>query len=104
MNNKEFVIFLKTALVKIENVINLLHQHTPKHIPAYHKALGVQQKINGLCKERREQMFSQIITVRSVINYLLNGRYNDASEQVLKLKKELIQICVQLENENNRDK
>jgi len=102
MENKEFVQFLKSVLVKIENTINLIEQDVPKHIPAYNKVLGVQQKLSDLDNEKKAQMFSQLITTRSIINYFMNGRYNEAHQQVLKLKKELVNICFAIEK-NERD-
>ena len=60
----------------------------PKHIPAYHKALGIQQKFNDLPNDRRNQFFTQIISSRAIINYLINGRYEDAKSRILKLKQE----------------
>lgn len=105
MNNDEFVEFLTETLVKIENVINLLEQDIPKHIPAYNKILGVQQKLAGLDETRRIQMFSQLITTRSIINYFMNGRYNDGYQQIMKLKRELVKICLGIKNsEKNTDK
>ncbi len=106
MKNEEFVQFLKSTLVKIENAINLLlNKDAPKHIPAYNKILGVQQKLAGLDKEHKAQMFSQLIITRSIINYFMNGRYGDGYNQILKLKKELIKICFRIEqNERDKDK
>ena len=104
MNNEELVLFLKSTLVKIENMINLLSQPVPKHIPAYHKSLGVQQKFVGLDGDLKSQLFPQIVASRSIIHFLLNGHYTDAMERILKLKKDMVNICSQLENEKNRDK
>ena len=103
MENKEFVTFVKTTLVKIENVINLIEQDSPKHIPAYNKMLGVQQKLSGLEEPYKSNMSSQIMSTRSVINYFLNGRYWDGYRLVLKLKKEFVDMCVRIEG-NERDK
>ena len=103
MDNKELMVFLRTTLVKIENAINLLTQDLPKHILAYHKALGIQQKFRGLSNEHKNQMLPQIIIARSIINYLVNGRYKVALDQILKLRKELIHIYSQLENERDTD-
>ena len=103
MNNSEFVKFLTGTLVKIENAINLLEQDAPKHIPSYNKILGVQQKLAGLDKDRKVQLFSQLITTRSIINYFTNGRYQDGYNQILKLKRELVNICLRIKN-NERDK
>jgi hypothetical protein len=103
MENEEFVQFLKSTLVKVENVINLMSQGSPKHIPAYNKILGVQQKMAGLDGEHKAQMFSQLIITRSIINYFMNGRYGDGYLQILKLKEDLVDICYRIE-ENERDK
>jgi len=84
-------------------VINLVEQDCPKHIPAYNKILGVQQKLAGLDEKRKGQMFSQLIVTRSIINYFMNGRYGDGYNQVLKLKKELREICIRIEK-YERDK
>ena len=105
MNNDEFVKFLTGTLVKIENAINLIEQDVPKHIPSYNKILGVQQKLAGLDRDRKKQLFSQLITTKSIINYFTNGRYQDGYNQILKLKQELINICLQIgNNERNRNK
>jgi hypothetical protein len=98
MNDAEFVQFLKGTLIKIENIISLMEQDVPKHIPAYNKVLGVQQKLSGLDKEHKSKMFPQLITTRAIVNYFMNGRYQDGFAQVLKLKKELCQFCFQIEN------
>jgi len=103
MGNEEFIQFLKSTLIKIENAINLVKQDAPKHIPAYNKILGVQQKLAGLEDEQKSQLFSQLITVRSIINYFMNGRYNEGYKQILKLKIELVNICLSIEK-NERDK
>jgi len=103
MNDNEFVQFLKGTLVKIENAINLLDQEYPKHIPSYNKILGIQQKLADLDKSHKEEMFSQLITTRSIVNYFMNGRYQHGYSQILKLKQELVNICIKIES-NERDK
>jgi hypothetical protein len=103
MGNEEFVQFLKSTLIKIENAINLVKQDAPKHIPAYNKILGVQQKLAGLEEDQKFQLFSQLVTTRSIINYFMNGRYGDGYKQILKLKIELVNICLSIEK-NERDK
>lgn len=103
MENEEFIQFLKSTLIKIENAINLVKQNVPKHIPAYNKILGVQQKLAGLEDEQKSQLFSQLITTRSIISYFINGRYNEGHKQILKLKTELVNICLGIEK-NERDK
>ena len=101
MENEEFIKFLKNTLVKIENAIYLMDQN--KHIPAYNKMLGVQQKLACLREKYQNRMFSQLIIVRSVISYFMNGRYDCCYEQIFKLKKELINICIKIEK-NERDR
>jgi hypothetical protein len=103
MLNEEFIQFLKSTLVKIENTIKLIDQDAPKHIPAYNKILGVQQKLAGLDEEHKARLFSQLITTRSIINYFMNGRYVEGRKQILKLKKELCEICYGAEK-HERDK
>lgn len=102
MNSSEFIEFLTGTLIKIENAINLLEQDAPKHIPAYNKILGVQQKLAGLNESYKGKLFSQLITTRSIINYFMNGRYRDGYQQILKLKGELIKICLRIKN-NEKD-
>ena len=104
MNTDEYIIFLKSTLIKIENAINLLNIGCPKHILAYHKMLGVQQKISKLEENHRNQLFEEIIIIRSVIHYLINGKYGRAFSQIIKLKKNIIKICSVLENERNKNK
>ena len=105
MNSDEYVVFLKSLLIKIENAINLIDQPVSKHIPSYRKMLGVQQKISELPSDYRGKMFSQLICVRGILNYFLNGRYNDAYLNIIELKKNLIKICLEItKNERNTDK
>ena len=103
MENVEFLDFLRTTLIKVENTINLIEQDNPRHIPAYNKMLGVQQKIAGLASNRKAIMFSQLIAVRAIINYFMNGRYDQAHNSVLKLRESLNKIYLQVEK-NERDK
>jgi len=105
MVNEELIQFLKSTLIKIENALNLVEQDIPKHIPAYNKILGVQQKLAGLDDDHKCQFFSQLILVRSIINYFMNGRYDTGHKQIIKLKRELVNICLSVEkNERDRDK
>lgn len=103
MDNSEFYEFLKVTLIKIENAINLIKQENPKHILSYNKMLGVQQKIAQLDEEHRNCLFPQIIDTRSIISYFVNGKYHDAYNKILKLKKELVSICLKL-GKNEKDK
>lgn len=96
MNNDEYFEFLRSLLIKIENVINLLDQEIPKHILAYHKALGVQQKIAGLDDSYRNRLFPQMVNTRSVVHFLLNGKYEEAYKKTNQLKGDLIKICLNI--------
>ena len=103
MDTEEYVEFLRSLLIKIENTLSFIEQKPAKHIPAYNKILGVQQKLAGLGQDRKSQLFSQLITIRSIIHYFMNGRYGEAYKQILKLKTELVNICLSIEK-NERDK
>ena len=96
MDKDEYIVFLKSVLVKIENALNLLNQEPPKHISSYRKMLGVQQKFAGLSQKDRDSLFSQMVTARSVISYFMNGRYFDSHSQIIKLKGELVIICLNI--------
>ena len=101
MNSDEYIIFLKSLLIKIENTINLIEQEPPKHIPAYRKMLGVQQKMAELKMPHKSDLFTQFIKVKGIINYLMNGHYEKAYAQILGLKAELVQICLGIKNEKD---
>ena len=102
MKKEEYILFLREVSVKIENAINLLvHHEPPRHILTYRKMLGVKQKLLELNVEYRSKMFPQIVIVKSVINYLINGRYEEAATQIQKLKKEIIKISLNIDNETN---
>jgi hypothetical protein len=102
MSSRDYFEFLRNLLIKIENALNLLGQEYPKHIPSYRKILGVQQKISGLPIDDKNKLFSQLICVRGIINYFLNGRYDEAYSQILRLKSDLVKICLEIEK-NERD-
>jgi hypothetical protein len=101
MNSDEYVVFLTSVLIKIENAINLLEHKPAKHIPAYHKMLGVQQKLAGLDCDYRSKLFSQLIVTRGIISYLTNGQYENALVQIMNLKGDLINICLEIKNEKD---
>ena len=101
MDSEEYIEFLKSVLVKIENALNLIEQQPSKHIPAYNKILGVQQKLDGLDRKYKEMLFPKIVITRSIISYFMNGRYDEAHNQTLKLKGDLVKICFEIENEKN---
>jgi len=103
MDNQEYVEFLRTVLIKIENTINLMDQKPSKHIPSYHKMLGVQQKLAGLDQSYKNKMFPQLINVRSIIHYFMNGRYAESYAHINKLKGDIIKICLDI-NENEKNK
>jgi hypothetical protein len=107
MKDEEYLEFLRSVLIKIENAINLLSHDPPRHILSYNKMLGVRQKINDLNEECKNVLFSQIVTCRSVINYFINGRYGEARSRIIKLKTDIIKICCEIKKrkeKNERDK
>lgn len=88
---------------KIENIENFLSLSPPRHIPAYQKVLGLQQKFNTLSKEEQEYFFTEIIRIRGVVVYFLNGRYKEAYLVLMDIKKKLISIIEEF-YEKNRNK
>jgi hypothetical protein len=101
MDSEEYVLFLKSVLVKIENALVLIEQKPSKHIPAYNKILGVQQKLAGLDQKYKNMLFPKMVITRSIVSLFTNGRYEEAHEKILRLKADLIQICYEIENEKN---
>jgi hypothetical protein len=101
MDSEEYVDFLRIVLIKIENALFLIEQKPAKHIPAYNKILGVQQKLAGLDVKYKEMLFPQVINSRGIINYFMNGRYEEAHNQILRLKSDLIKICIEIKNEKD---
>jgi hypothetical protein len=101
MDNDEYVDFLRSVLIKIENALYMVEQKPAKHIPAYNKILGVQQKLAGLDQKYKEMLFPKIVITRSIINYFMNGRYEEAHNQILRLKSDLIKIGIEIKNEKN---
>ena len=97
-NNKEdLIIFIKSILLKVENIENFMKISPPKHIPAYQKILGIQQKFDILNKNQKECFFPQMVMTRGVITLFMNGRYEDALRQLVNLKKDLIYMVKKLE-------
>ena len=103
MDIEEYVDFLRSVLVKIENALNLLKQEPSKHIPSYNKMLGVQQKFAGLEQKYKDMLFPQMVVARSVISYFTNGRYSEARSQILKLKSSLIKICLDIKEKSEKN-
>jgi len=101
LTRKEYCAFLTVIAIKLQTAINFLHHEPPKHILCYHKVLGVQQKIAGLPKDCRDMMFTQIIAVRGIINYLMNGRYKDVSNCLVSLQQEILNLNIKIKNENH---
>jgi len=101
MDSEEYIEFLRSVLIKIENALKFVEQNPAKHIPAYNKILGVQQKLAGLDVKYKEMLFPDIIITRSIIHSFMNGRYEEAHKHILKLKGNLIQIGVGIKNEKD---
>jgi hypothetical protein len=97
-NSKEdLIIFLKSILLKIENIENFMKISPPKHIPAYQKILGIQQKFDILNKNQKGYFFPQMVIARGVITLFMNGKYEDALRQLTSLKKDLIHMVKKIE-------
>jgi len=97
-NSKEdLIVFLKSILLKIENIENFMKISPPKHIPAYQKILGIQQKFDILNKNQKEHFFPQMVIARGVITLFMNGKYEDALRQLTNLKKDLIHMVKKIE-------
>lgn len=101
MDSKEYIDFLRSVLVKIENALYLTEQKPAKHIPSYNKMLGVQQKLAGLDQKYKEMLFPQIVNSRSIISYFMNGRYEEAHAHILRLKCDLVKVCIAIKNEKD---
>ena len=103
MTKEEIYEFFQKSLILIENA-ELLLKHIPsRHIPAFHKILGIQQKFERLTQDDQRCFFSQIIAIRGTIAYFLNGRYEEGIKNLEKLKKEFIIIALD-SSENNKNK
>ena len=102
MKNDEYIEFLRRTRIKIENAFNLLKQSPPRHILAYHKALGIYTKLDGLDEKYKKEISLQLITAKSIINYLINGRYIEANNQIIKLKLAFDKISLEAQK-NERD-
>ena len=103
MSNDEFLVFLKDVLIKIENAINLVEQNPSRHIPSYNKMLGVKQKLLGVDEKYKNKIFTCFVSHTLCINYFMNGKYDEAYNCMLKIKKDLIKICFDIENEKNKE-
>lgn len=102
MMDKDFCDFLCSILRKIEEVESMMRQSVAKHIPAYHKLLGVQQKLETLPIEKRQAIFfKEIIKTRGALTYFLNGRYDDGMVSLMCVKQKVINLL--LENERNKN-
>lgn len=105
MNDKEYEIFLNRTLNLLENCVNFLDIQK-KHILAYRKMIGIQQKFDGeLDDEMRQKMQLDTMKIRTILHYLLNGEYSKASDVIKQLKKSLyhkLYMC-KVSNENDND-
>lgn len=93
MTDEELFSFLTETLVKIENIDMLMAMEPPRHVPSYQKIVGVQQKLGTLPRDLRQSFFPQLVMIRGVITYFLNGRYEDGMSQLHKIKRDLISIA-----------
>ena len=88
--NSEYYNFLYKILNLLENVENFMKRS--KHIIAYNKMLGVEQKLNNLDGEKKVILGREMIKTRGAIFYLKEGRYKDASKNIRELKEQFYKI------------
>ncbi len=100
-DNKEYYNFLYKILNLLENTENFMKRN--KHIIAYNKILGVEQKLNNLDEEKKVILGREVIKTRGIIFYLKDGRYYDASKNIKELKEQFYKIFEKVKNENNKD-
>ncbi len=102
MNKEDFLQILKSILKKIDDVEGFMGQNPPKHIVAYNKILGVQQKLSGEYPESlQKKLFVENIKIKGVVTYFLNGRYVDGMKSLIQVKNNIIRLIT--ENERNSD-
>jgi len=101
MNDQEYEIFLNKSLILIENAINFLRNG--KHIVAYNKMLGVQQKLLQLEEDKKIELSLQELSCRSISYYMMEGRYNDAKIVIEKMRVDLYKIYGRIKKENERN-
>lgn len=88
MDKEEHEVFLSRTLNLLENAVNFLTIQN-KHILAYRKMLGIQQKFEGLEVDKKKEMVLDVFKVKTINHYLLDGRYRDALTVMNQLKTSL---------------
>lgn len=102
MEKKEFLEFLRGMLKKIVDVELFMGQSPPKHILAYRKMLGIQQKMDYLDEETKSSIFfTEIIKIRGSIFYFINGRYDDGINSLTFVKNKIVQLIKHYERDKN---
>jgi hypothetical protein len=94
---EDLILFIKSILLKVENIEKLVADSPPKHIPAYQKVLGIQQKFDILSREQKQYFFPQMVMTRGIVTLFMNGRYEDALKQLMLIKRDLIYMVKKIE-------
>ena len=100
MDNVEYEQFLNRTLNMIENVVNFIEKQG-KHIVAYHKLLGIQQKLVTIPdKEKKQSMVDIMISIKFAIGDLMDGRYNEALSKIKIIRTKLYQRYGEVQEKN----
>ena len=99
--DKEYEDFLYKILNLLENTDNFMKNN--KHIIAYHKVLGIQQKLETLEEEKRLLLNNELIKIRGIIQYLKDGRYGEAIKNIKELKNCFYKVYEKVKSENNNN-
>jgi hypothetical protein len=105
MNNLEYEQFLNRTLNMIENVVNFI-EIQGKHIVAYNKLLGVQQKLSEVSdREKQHELIDIMISLKFALVYLIDGKYDQTLNRIKTIRTKLYLIYgnVKKYNENNKD-
>lgn len=101
MTDAELLEFLRATLLKIEVAEKLMAHTPPRHIPAYRKIGGVEQKLKELPEKLAGTFFLESVQIRGVLTYFLNGRYEDGMKQLSQAKLSFIHRARTLDANNS---
>ena len=99
--DKEYEDFLYKLLNLLENTDNFMKNN--KHIIAYHKILGIQQKLDKIEEEKKVLLNNERIRIKGMIQYIKDGRYEDVIKNIKELKKNFYKLYEKIKSENNNN-
>ena len=100
MDNAEYEQFLNRTLNMLENIVNFIEKQG-KHIVAYHKLLGVQQKLVTIPdKEKKQSMVDIMISIKFAISDLVDGRYGKALDKIKVVKTKMYRRYGEIKSKN----